>query len=128
MFRPATLTVTARRNTASVEIHCVEAWLQGPLHFQQIASQGTVESALVARGEIGALLCLIEKQMRRVSQFLQCGFDARQVSRSDQQINVAGLAQRYVAIKYLGEGQAFVGQDVDSERVETIEDADEFSS
>jgi len=37
--------------------------------------------------------------MRRVSQIFQTGFDARKIGGANQQINVAGLPQRDVAVE-----------------------------
>ena len=62
-----------------------------------------------------------------VAQSANRALDARYIFSADEQVHVAGLPQRHVAVVYLRQHHAFIRDDVDGEPIETIENADQFA-
>ena len=121
---PATVTVTARwNNSTHVEINGVKARLNRPLHFKKVGTGGAVEGVFVSRFQISAFLSLGKRQVGRVADSTHGIADTGQILRTDQQIDIAGLALCDVAIDYFCQRQALIGHDVDAELGQEIDDS-----
>src|SRR5258708_34294939 len=117
----------ALKESIHVEVHGVEARLQRPLQFEQILPGGTVERALVSRFEIIFLSIFRNWNACRVSQFANRLLDPLHLLPADEQVDVAGLPQRHVAVINLRQRQPLVRNRFDSECINTIQNANQFA-
>src|ERR1700735_1385783 len=117
----------ALKQSVHIEVDSVEARLKRPLELQQIYPRGTVESAFVSRIDVVALRILGNEHAWSVAQSANRALDARYILSADEQVQVAGLPQRHVAVVHLRQDDAFVRDDIDAETSETIENTDQFA-